>query len=101
MRLIDADRFERVLMAMPDDELCEDCCYNVVNKLDEAPAIEAEPVVRCKDCKWWDKKHDSPYGYCHACKHGHRSEHWEINIYRIYKGDWYCADGERKDGGDA
>lgn len=58
---------------------------------------ESESIVRCKDCKWWDKKDDSPYGYCHACKHGHRSEHWEIGIYRTYKGDWFCADGERKD----
>ena len=23
-------------------------------------------LVRCKDCKWWDKKGESPYGYCHA-----------------------------------
>lgn len=53
-------------------------------------------LVRCMDCKWWDKKPDSPYGYCHACKHGYHSEHWEIGIYRTYKGDWFCADGERK-----
>ena len=57
-------------------------------------------LVRCKGCKWWDKKQDSPYGYCHACKHGHRSEHWEIGIYRTYKGDWFCADGEEKENAD-
>ena len=55
-----------------------------------------QELVRCKDCKWWDKKSDSPYGYCHACKHGYHSEHWEIGIYRTYKGDWFCADGERR-----
>ena len=59
--------------------------------------VKQPEIVRCKDCKWWDKKRDSPYGYCHACKHGHRSEHWEIGIYRVYKGDWFCADGERRD----
>ena len=57
---------------------------------------EQQQIVRCKDCKWWDKKDDSPYGYCHACKHGHHSEHWEIGIYRVYKEDWFCADGELK-----
>ena len=60
--------------------------------------LEEQPeIVRCKDCKWWDKKSkESPYGYCHACKHGHISEHWEIGIYRTYTGDWFCADGERR-----
>ena len=53
-------------------------------------------LVRCKDCKWWDKKDDSPYGYCMAMKHGFVSSHWEIGIYRTYKGDFYCADGERR-----
>ena len=53
-------------------------------------------LIRCKDCRWWDKIDESTYGYCHACKHGHKSEHWEIRIYRTYEGDWYCADGERK-----
>ena len=59
-------------------------------------ASKQPEIVRCKDCKWWDKKENSPYGYCHACKHGHYSEHWEIGIYRRYKGDWFCADAERK-----
>ena len=60
------------------------------------PLEEVPQIVRCKDCKWWDKKDDSKYGYCHACKHGHHSEHWEIGIYRVYKEDWFCADGERE-----
>ena len=53
------------------------------------------PVIRCKDCKWWDKVEDSPYGYCMAMKHGYMSANWEIRIYRRYKGDFYCADAER------
>lgn len=36
-RLIDGDALERVIMMMPDEELCEDCCYNVLAKLDDAP----------------------------------------------------------------
>lgn len=39
MRLIDADTLERKLMMMPDEELCEDCCYNVVNAIDEMPTV--------------------------------------------------------------
>ena len=39
MRLIDADTLERKLMAMPDEDLCEDCCYNVVNAIAEMPTV--------------------------------------------------------------
>ena len=53
-------------------------------------------LVRCKDCKWWDKKNGSNIGYCHACKHGHITNHWEIGIYRTYNGEWFCAEGEAK-----
>ena len=53
-------------------------------------------VVRCKDCRWWDKRDGANYGYCHAAKHGHFSKHWEISIYRTYQPDFYCADGERR-----
>lgn len=74
--------------------------YIALNKalvmIDEQPTIDAVEVVHCRECKWWDRKENSNYGYCHACKHGHYSEHWEIQIYRTYKDDWFCADGERK-----
>ena len=54
-------------------------------------------LIRCKDCKWWERKgKECNYGYCHACKHGHYSDHWEIQIYRTYRKDWFCADGEKR-----
>ena len=55
------------------------------------------PVVRCRECKWWERMESSPLGYCHACKHGHYSAHWEISIRRTYPEDWFCADAERKE----
>lgn len=39
MRLIDADAFEREVMMMTDEALCEDCCYNVLAKLDDASTV--------------------------------------------------------------
>ena len=44
-------------------------------EIDEMPTVDAIPVVRCKDCKWWKAEkeeciewYDSPYapadGYC-------------------------------------
>lgn len=66
-----------------------------VTRLLSLPSAEPE-VIRCKDCRWWDKSEDSPFGYCMAMKHGYMSANWEIGIYRRYKGDWYCADAERR-----
>ena len=61
------------------------------------PEVDAEPVVRCKDCEWWDRIDDDSYGYCHSCKHGFYSANWEISIYRRYKEDFFCADAERRE----
>ena len=59
----------------------------------DCPLID---IVRCGECKWWDKDGDRPFGYCHAEKHRHFSTNWEISIYRKYKSDHFCSDGERR-----
>lgn len=59
------------------------------------PSAQPE-IIKCKDCRWWDKYDDYDNGYCMAAKHGYLSEHWEISIRRTYKGDFYCADAEPK-----
>lgn len=88
MRLIDADE---LLKGKEDHQMIS------THLIWNAPTADALPVVRCKDCRWWDKSEDSPFGYCMAMKHGYMSANWEIGIYRKYKGDFYCADGERKE----
>lgn len=55
MRLIDADKLRKDVLDLPN-------CYNgfsdtydkamIIDLVDEQPAVDAEPVVRCKDCKW-------------------------------------------------
>ena len=58
MRLVDADALERKLMVMSDEDLCEDCCYNVVNVIAEMSPVEqtAEWLLsrphhfRCSGC---------------------------------------------------
>lgn len=68
-----------------------------ISDINNMPTVYAEPIVRCKDCRWFDKTEDSSYGYCHAMKHAYLSKNWEIRIYRTYKEDFYCADGERRE----
>lgn len=71
--------------------LCE-----AAEMLEEMPSAQPE-IIRCKDCKWWDRKDgQSSYGYCHAIKHSHYSRNWEISIYRTYDKDFFCADAERR-----
>lgn len=47
--------------------------------------VDAIPLVRCKDCQWFDKNGDYYDAYCD--KNGIAVDD-----------DFYCADGERKDG---
>ena len=108
MRLVDADALKLTFCrecTLRDGRCPEqnggECYDSAVYHLKHCvPTVDAVPVVRCKECRWWDKIGDSPIGYCHACKHGYCSSHWEISIHRTYKGDFFCADGERKDGDD-
>lgn len=58
------------------------------------PSVQPE-IIRCKDCKWWERINDT-IGYCHATKHCHYSSNWEISIYRRQRPDFYCADAERR-----
>ena len=49
---------------------------------DNAPAVDAVEVVRCRDCKWWKKwaRTCAWYSYSHIMIHA----------------DDYCSHGERK-----
>ena len=101
METIREDKIEESVMQIMDAlgnkweaETVNLTCERHIKMIDDAPTID--PVVRCKDCRWWDKREESNYGYCHAAKHGYYSRNWEISIYRTYCEDFFCADGERK-----
>lgn len=88
MRLIDADELKGKAFATPDDGEHFVYCQDI----DEAPTVDAVPVVRCKDCKHYEM------GVC-------------LKIYsdgNVSKDAWqrrkpvdFCSYGERKDGGDS
>lgn len=75
------------------DTVMED---RIIEHLKLLPSAQPD-IVRCKDCRWWDKYGDYDNGYCMAARHSYYSEHWEINIRRTYKEDFYCADAEPKE----
>lgn len=59
-------------------------CDTFAHLVNEAPAVDAEPVVRCKDCRHWDRTRRTPSGshfcFCtmmhtaenHYCGHGRK-----------------------------
>lgn len=75
-RLIDADKLEK--QEYWGNERCFD--YVDAEDIDNAPTVDAVPVVRCKDCKHYDIG-----GSCIIC--GFQSR----------KPDDFCSYGERKD----
>ena len=52
--------------------------------IDDAPAVDAVPVVRCKDCKF--------FKWGDYCMHDGKMEHSQA------RPDDYCSYGERRDG---
>lgn len=93
MRLIYADDFERRIME--ESEICEDCAFIVVNLLDDAPTVDAVPVVHGK---WL---HDeSGANLCSQCM----EYVYEDDVHHLIWHTKYCPhcgakmDGERKEG---
>lgn len=55
--------------------------------IDELPSADAVEVVRCRDCKHrYIDGENVRYNVC------------DLNHNKVQEDDWYCADGERKDG---
>ena len=60
----------------------------------DVPTIE---IVHCEECRWWKRKKDTKYGFCHNCQHGYLSNRWDISVERKTKADHYCADAIRRE----
>ena len=64
---------------------CDGC--GDVELIKALPSANVAEVVRCKDCKYWEKTSNEK-GYCKDI----------IGFGRWWKGNDYCSYGERKDG---
>lgn len=82
MRLIDADALE------PHEVYFNYGCQRIVymDDIDEMPTIVAEPVIRCKDCK---------YNCVTSYNHGVQDEpRCKFTSYKLSLND-YCSRGEK------
>lgn len=97
MRLIDADQmavdeseaYMSAQVQITDDLkwLVNFAAHSKIQRLiADTPTVDAVPVVRCKDCIYTRKLYGRlvcKYGTCSGC---------------ILREDFFCANGERKDG---
>lgn len=103
MRLIDADQmavdeseaYMSAQVQITDDLkwLINFAAHSKIQKLiADTPTVDAVPVVRCKDCKWFADNNDGEWFGC-----------WLFQTIQIIpedapKPDDFCSYGERKDG---
>ena len=93
MRLIDANELKGKAFADPDDGEYFVYCQDI----DEAPTVDAVPVVRCRDCIAFEEigKHPTnnggtPFGYCYHWQYEQGMSSNEVD------GDAFCSYGKRK-----
>ena len=78
MRLIDADALKTKAIRCETFKLYDAPVFLKAvgtKEIDKAPTVDAVPVVRCKDCKYFKTR---------LCENEDNYD------------DWFCADGERK-----
>lgn len=93
MRLIDADELKGKAIADPDDGEHFVYCQDI----DEAPTVDAVPMVRCRDCIAFEEigKHPTnnggtPFGYCYHWDYEQGMSPNEVD------GNAFCSYGKRK-----
>ena len=82
MRLIDADKLKEEAYTSWECK-SQPCAVVDVQEIDDAPTVDAVQVVRCKDCRWYDK-----VDWCNKLR---------ISGVKAVEETWFCAGGERKD----
>lgn len=95
MRLGDLDALKETKYVYHDNGEVGERLYISFDEIDNAPTVDAVPVVRCKDCK-----HGQPMIYRHTETPCIMCSHLLSGFYaRLFNPNWFCADGERREDG--
>lgn len=93
-RYIDADALREKWLCLQGHDFSPS---SFVYSIDNAPTVDAVPVVRCKDCVNWDEEYSSGRkslgNYRCIC---HEWSNEEDGFYRYTAEDDYCSYGERR-----
>lgn len=65
----------------------------ITDLVDGIPAVDAVPVVRCRDCKHGEPTHNARGEAVIKCE----EICWLCRLPRLMEPDWFCADGERRE----
>lgn len=90
-RLIDADKLEK--QEYWGNERCFD--YVDAEDIDNAPTVDAVPVVRCKGCKHY---RNYPNGLCYLHTEPKTNARGHSGNAVCVEPDDFCSYGERKEG---
>ena len=82
MRLIDADALKKTIKNMPNDYYGDLCIGDALKEINNAPTIDAVPVVRCGECKYNTSEKKCLY---------------PDSIIKIPDDNDFCSYGERKE----
>lgn len=98
MRLIDAKKLRDAIIQMTTDHRKDDFggqllhYTGVIAEIDSAQTVDAEPVVRCKDCKYSEPW----YADKRLCSLWYAEENAGAGVWE----DGYCSYGKRREDGD-
>lgn len=70
-------------------------CGDFVSTLIHLSAVDAVPVVRCRDCKYAHMTYGGEVKYCDKISMPDDEGDYGYALY--LPGDWFCADGERRE----
>lgn len=105
MRLIDADALKDDAKMGHDCNTCQSdwkkCQYekaypkmDVCAWIDDTPTVDAVPVVRCNDCKYWGKDKEARFDDVESIE-----KKWRFCdvIKHVTPEDWFCRSGDKKE----
>ena len=99
-RLIDANRAMEIVR---NQGIAHPNAYHLTNYatliLREAPTVDAVEVVRCEKCNHavWDEEYEM-WKCVESAEYDEESGVW-FGFCEYHNGDFFCADGERKEDG--
>ena len=95
----------KLIVRMPKGTPEYERCYSRLNELNEfksevkaIESVEAVPVVRCKDCRYWDRE----TGWCEEHSHFWNGNNdfchpWESSDWKSFNENDFCSAGEKKE----